>query len=98
MRGELQSTFEPQEIRLPGKITARHIKLTALSGFGPDRATALAELAVIYEGRKLTDTDSRSLEYERNRSASPDIDEGDGKLTPEKRIAKPKPKKRGQLG
>jgi hypothetical protein len=84
-RGELLSTFAPQQIEFPRTISARYLKLIALSGFGTDKTTALAELAVIYVGPRLSDG-SEAIEYQRNRSATPDIDEGTG---PEKR---PQPK------
>ncbi len=77
LRGELLSTFAPQQIEFPKKITARYLKLIALSGFGQDKTTALAELAVIYAGPKLSDSNG-TIEYRRNRSATPDIDEGTG--------------------
>jgi hypothetical protein len=54
-RGELLSTFAPQQIEFSKTITARYLKFVSLSGFGPDKTTALAELAVIYAGPKLTD-------------------------------------------
>lgn len=75
-RGQLPSTFEPQQVRFPQKVTARHLKLTALSGFGLDTTAALAELAVIYAGPKLADTGQDTIEYKRSRTATPDIDEG----------------------
>jgi beta-galactosidase len=46
-RGELLSTFVPQQIDFSSAVTARYLKLIALSGFGTDKTTALAELAVI---------------------------------------------------
>lgn len=46
-RGELLSTFAPQQIDFQDIVTARYLKLIALSGFGEDKRTALAELAVI---------------------------------------------------
>ncbi len=55
VRGELVSTFAPQQIQFPRTITARYLKLIALSGFGLDKTTSLAELAVIYAGPKLDD-------------------------------------------
>ena len=76
VRGSLVSTFDPQQIRFPQTVTARYLKLTALSGFGPDTTAALAELAVIYAGPRLKETGDTTIEYQRNRSASPDIDEG----------------------
>jgi hypothetical protein len=85
-RGELPSTFAPHRIEFPRTITARHLKLISLSGFGTDKTTSLAELAVIYAGPKLGD-DGTPIEYQRNRSATPDIDEG---IVPEKRTPKPK--------
>ena len=54
-RGELLSTFAPQQIEFSKTVNARYIKFISLSGFGPDKTTALAELAVIYAGPKLAD-------------------------------------------
>ncbi|MCX7722709.1 MAG: discoidin domain-containing protein [Verrucomicrobiae bacterium] len=73
--GELASTWNPQTVKFPQTVTARHLKLTRLAGFGADKSTALAELAVIYAGPKLTDTSGDKLEYRRVRSSTPDIDE-----------------------
>jgi hypothetical protein len=74
-RGEFKSTFEPQKILFTRTLKTRYLKLVSLSGFGTDKTTALAELAVIYEGPRLGDN-GEPIEYERNRSATPDIDEG----------------------
>lgn len=49
-RGELVSTFSPQRIEFMSTVTARYLKLIALSGFGDDKTTSLAELAVIEAG------------------------------------------------
>ncbi|HKG96417.1 MAG TPA: discoidin domain-containing protein, partial [Pyrinomonadaceae bacterium] len=46
-RGELLSTFAPQQIDFSSTVTARYLKFIALSGFGVDKTTALAELAVV---------------------------------------------------
>lgn len=46
-RGELLSTFAPQQIYFSSAITARYLKLISLSGFGVDKRTSLAELAII---------------------------------------------------
>jgi len=54
-RGELLSTFAPQQIEFPRPVTARYLKFISLSGFGLDKTTALAELAVMYAGPKLAD-------------------------------------------
>ena len=78
LRGELASTWNPQQVRFPQTVTARHLKFTALSGFGNDASTALAELAVIYAGPKLADNGPGTIEYQRVRSATPDVDEGTG--------------------
>jgi hypothetical protein len=48
-RGELLSTFAPQEIYFSNPVTARYLKFISLSGFGEDKRTALAELAVIID-------------------------------------------------
>lgn len=77
--GELLSTFAPQQIKFPKTITARYLKLISLSGFGPDKTTSLAELAVIYAGPPLKDLDDSAIEYQRNRTATPEIDEGPNK-------------------
>jgi hypothetical protein len=46
-RGELLSTFAPQHVYFTRTETARYLKLIALSGFGNDKTTSLAEIAVI---------------------------------------------------
>lgn len=46
-RGELVSSFAPQQVDFLSTVTARHLKFIALSGFGTDKTTALAELAII---------------------------------------------------
>jgi hypothetical protein len=87
-RGELPSTFAPHRIEFSRNTTAKHLKLIALSGFGTDKTTTLAELAVMYAGPKLSD-DGKPIEYQRNRSATPDIDEGPGAQKP--KPARPRP-------
>jgi hypothetical protein len=74
--GQLASTWNPQQIRFSQTVTAKHLKFTALSGFGNDTSAALAELAVIYAGPKIADTSSGNVEYQGVRTASPDIDAG----------------------
>lgn len=83
-RGELMSTFDPKTIRFGSNVSARFLKLTSLSGFGADKSTALADVALIYTGPKLADSDEE-LEYKRSKAASPDIDEG---VTPEEKKSK----------
>jgi hypothetical protein len=74
-RGALVSTFDPQKILFGKTVNAKYLKLISLSGFGNDKTTAIAELALIYEGAKLPE-DAADLEYQRVKSASTDIDEG----------------------
>jgi hypothetical protein len=74
--GQLASTFDPQQIRFSHTVTAKHLKLTALSGFGNDSTASLAELAIIYAGPKIMDNNSGTVEYQNVRTASPDIDAG----------------------
>jgi hypothetical protein len=74
--GQLSSTWDPQEIHFPETITAKHLKLTALSGFGNDTSAALAELAVIYVGPGIADAGAGNIEYQKARTASSDIDPG----------------------
>ncbi|HEX3186122.1 MAG TPA: discoidin domain-containing protein [Pyrinomonadaceae bacterium] len=52
-RGELLSTFAPQKIQFLRSVTARYLKLIALSGFGVDKTVSLAEIAVIQPGLKV---------------------------------------------
>ena len=52
-RAYLGSTFAPQRIYFGHTVTSKYLKLVSLSGFGPDKTTSLAELAVIYAGPKL---------------------------------------------
>ena len=75
-QGRLASSFDPQSIHFPQTVTAKNLKLTALSGFGGDTAAALAELAVIYTGPKVANPDATNIEYQGVRTASPDIDAG----------------------
>jgi len=86
-RGELLSTFDPQRIDFGKNVTTRFLKFTALSGFGPDKTVALAELAVVYTGPRLGD-DGQPLEYQRSKTATPEIDEGNG-TRDKKKPAKP---------
>jgi len=83
--GRLVSTFDEQAIRFGKIIIARHIRLTALSGFGNDNAAALAELAVMYAGPKLAEENSTNVEYKNVRTASPDIDAGSPSPKPPQR-------------
>ena len=52
-RGDLLSTFAPQQVYFTRSATARYLKLISLSGFGDDKTTSLAELAVIQPGPKV---------------------------------------------
>ena len=88
-RGELRSTFAPQRILFTKGTTARYLKLISLSGFGVDKTTSLAELAVIQPGAKSTGN-SQTMQYQRNRSATPDIDDAPDS----DRKPKPKPSPR----
>jgi hypothetical protein len=77
-RGELASTWEPQELWFTKILTTRYLKFTSQSGFGADPSSALAELAVLYAGPKLADNIAAPVEYRRSKSTSTDIDEGAG--------------------
>lgn len=89
IRGALVSTFAPQRIDFPKTITVQYLKLISLSGFGSDKTTALAELAVIYAGPKLSEPGDGAIQYERSKSATPDIDERPGSTL---KPASPQPK------
>jgi hypothetical protein len=73
-RPTLVSTFDPQTVRFGQTVTARYLRLTSLSGFGQDRASALADVAVLYTGPALPE-EAGELEYRRSRSTSTDVDE-----------------------
>ena len=75
-RGELVSTFAPQQIVFARAVTTRYLKLISLAGFGSDKMTALSEVAVMYAGPRLDDEGNPSMEYQRNQTATPEIDEG----------------------
>jgi beta-galactosidase len=75
-RGELASTWNPQQVRFAQTVTKKNLRFTALSGFGNDTSTALAELAVMYAGPKLTEGGLGAVEYQRVRSTSTDVEEG----------------------
>ncbi len=83
--GELTSTFDEQRIFFGKTISTQRLRLTALAGFGTDSSLALAELAVIYAGPKLATTVTGDIEYQRIRTASPDIDAGEVPISPAKR-------------
>ncbi len=72
--GTLGSSFSPVRIDFGKEVSARHLRFTAISGFGDDAVSALAELAVIHTGPALGG--SGNVEYKRVRSASQDVDEG----------------------
>jgi hypothetical protein len=86
-RATLGSTFEPQTIRFDAVLTTRYLKLTALSGFGDDRASALADVAVLYTGPALPDEEG-AFDYQRSRSTSTDVDEAGMDAHKPKRRAK----------
>jgi len=81
VQGELVSSFDPKTIRFSKTITAKQIKFSSLSGFGNDPATAIAEVAVIYAGPKVSDNAGGDVHYQRVRSTSTDVDEGGGSST-----------------
>src|SRR5258708_27881501 len=81
VHGELLSTFAPQRIQFAKPLTTKYLKLISLSGFGPDKITSLAELAVICVGPKLPDKPG-TMESQRNQTATQEIDEGAGPVKP----------------
>jgi hypothetical protein len=90
-RTTLVSSFEPKRIIFSNPVTSPNVRLVSLGGFGTDKTTSLAEVAVIYAGPKLNDR-GEPIEYQRNRSATPDIDEGPDRPKPSPSpAAKPKP-------
>jgi beta-galactosidase len=76
LRGELPSTWAPQTIRFPKTITTKQLRLTALSGYGNDQTSALAEFAIIPPDAVASDSDGLRIDYRKAKSTSTDIDEG----------------------
>ena len=87
-RATLGSTFAPQKVQFERSVTARYLRLTSLAGFGADRASALAEVAIMYTGPALPE-DTSDLEYKRSRSVTVDVDEAG---MDDRRPAPPKPR------
>lgn len=87
LAGQLPSTWSPQTIQFPKIESAKQLRFTALSGYGPDASAALAEIAVLYAGPRLAENAEAAVEYKRIRSTSTDVDEGPA-TSPE---TKPKP-------
>jgi hypothetical protein len=46
-RVSLPSSFAPQRIEFTRKLSTKYLKLVSLTGFGPDKTTSIADLAVI---------------------------------------------------
>jgi hypothetical protein len=69
-------SFHPQSVTLQAAVTATHLRLTALAGFGIDRSAALADFAIHYTGPPLPGTQLPSPTYQRARSSSTDVEEG----------------------
>ena len=61
---------------LQAAVTASHLRLTAVSGFGKDRVAALADFAIHYTGPPLPGTQLPPPTYQPARSASTDVEEG----------------------
>ena len=77
IEGELESTFDPQRIEFGKKITARYLKIRALSGFGDDMSASLAEAAVLYAGPTLTsEVPETKPAYRKVASATEEMFEG----------------------
>ncbi len=89
-QGELVSSFAPKRIEFSRPISARYLKLISLSGFGTDKLTSLAELAIIPADPRLNPGAS-DIEYQRGRSATPEIDEGTGAPKQPKPSPSPRP-------
>jgi len=51
--GQLKSSWSPQQVGFGKTVTSQWLRLRALSGYGPSRGAALAELTVLYDGPAL---------------------------------------------
>jgi len=91
-QGELVSSFAPKRIEFARPISAKWLKLISLSGFGKDKLTSLAELAIIPANPRANPAAS-DIEYQRSRSATPEIDEGTGAAKRPKPSPSPSPRK-----
>ena len=91
-QGELVSSFEPKRIEFTRSVTAKYLKLISLTGFGTDKMTSLAELAIIPADPKLN-SGASDIEYQRSRTATPEIDEGTGPTKQPKPSPSPRPRK-----
>jgi beta-galactosidase len=76
VKDKLPSTWSPQTVSFKQTETAAHLRLTAVSGYGADASTALAEIAVLYAGPPLPENSATTIEYRRVRSTATDVDEG----------------------
>jgi hypothetical protein len=88
-QGELVSSFAPKRIEFARPASAKYLKLISLSGFGTDKLTSLAELAIIPADPR-SSTRSSDMQFERNRTATPEIDEGTGPTKQPKPTPSPK--------
>jgi hypothetical protein len=73
-RGRLESTFAPQKVVFAKTVTARYLKLRALSGFGGDTSCSLAELTVLYTGPEIMDNAAPAVPYKNVRTATGEIE------------------------
>ena len=91
-QGELVSSFAPKRIEFARPISAKWLKLISLSGFGTDKLTSLAELAIIPANPR-SNPGASDIEYQRSRSATPEIDEGTGAAKRPRPSPSPSPRK-----
>jgi hypothetical protein len=91
-QGELVSSFAPKRIEFSRSVSTKYVKLMSLSGFGTDKLTSLAELAIIPANPRLN-PGARDIEYQRGRSATPEIDEGTGAPKRPRPSPSPSPRK-----
>lgn len=77
LKGRLQSTFEPQEIDFGKVVSARMLKIRALSGFGDDLTASVAEIAVVAAQMPQILQDLESSVYKKVRTATEEMFEGD---------------------
>ena len=89
-QGELVSSFAPKRIEFARPVSAKWLKLISLSGFGTDKLTSLAEIAIIPANPR-ANPGAGDIEYQRSRSATPEIDEGTGTTKQPKPSPSPRP-------
>ncbi len=88
--GRMESAFDPQTINFGRTVTAQHLRIRALSGFGGDTAASLAEIAVLYDGPPIITDEGPVTPYRGAGTATEEIFESPAAPQSESEGAAPK--------